>query len=249
MPPRPAPCSNASAFEARGPALRSPSGGQKKLLEVARALLLEPRPPAGRTRRRRSPAAARGDHLSGTRAEGGGPVVRHRRARHGISLAKSATMSMCWPRGGPWSPAPSPRPRPIPAWWTPIWGSRHERKRGDRCPAHPGCAPAMAAAATSCAALISPSGRETIIAVIGPNGSGKSSFVKTIAGLLPARAGSVSVTGRDVTASPPLAACSPASPMCPGGQCLPQPHDPRESQARHGIPARSRGHRRTGGTC
>ncbi|MFG1423308.1 branched-chain amino acid ABC transporter ATP-binding protein [Roseixanthobacter liquoris] len=44
---------------------------------------------------------------------------------------------------------------------------------------------------------------ETIIAVIGPNGSGKSSFVKTIAGLLPARAGSVSVTGRDVTALSP----------------------------------------------
>ncbi|MFL1875784.1 ATP-binding cassette domain-containing protein, partial [Hansschlegelia beijingensis] len=41
---------------------------------------------------------------------------------------------------------------------------------------------------------------ESILTVIGPNGSGKSSFVKTLAGLLPARAGSVSVTGRDVTA-------------------------------------------------
>ncbi len=44
---------------------------------------------------------------------------------------------------------------------------------------------------------------ESIVTVIGPNGSGKSSFVKTLAGLLPARAGSVSVTGRDVTAEPP----------------------------------------------
>ncbi|HQS50156.1 MAG TPA: ABC transporter ATP-binding protein, partial [Xanthobacteraceae bacterium] len=44
---------------------------------------------------------------------------------------------------------------------------------------------------------------ESIIAVIGPNGSGKSSFIKTIAGLLPARAGSISVTGSDVTALSP----------------------------------------------
>ncbi|MEP9366735.1 ABC transporter ATP-binding protein [Xanthobacter sp. VNH20] len=44
---------------------------------------------------------------------------------------------------------------------------------------------------------------ETIVAVIGPNGSGKSSFVKTVAGLLPARAGSISVTGSDVTTLSP----------------------------------------------
>ena len=41
---------------------------------------------------------------------------------------------------------------------------------------------------------------ETILAVIGPNGSGKSTFVKTLAGLLVPRAGSIAVTGRDVTA-------------------------------------------------
>lgn len=40
---------------------------------------------------------------------------------------------------------------------------------------------------------------ETILAVIGPNGSGKSTFVKTLAGLLPARAGTIAVTGTDVT--------------------------------------------------
>ena len=40
---------------------------------------------------------------------------------------------------------------------------------------------------------------ETILAIIGPNGSGKSSFVKTLAGLLRPRAGTIAVTGRDVT--------------------------------------------------
>ena len=44
---------------------------------------------------------------------------------------------------------------------------------------------------------------ESIVAVIGPNGSGKSSFVKTLAGLLDVRAGTVSVTGRDVTHETP----------------------------------------------
>jgi ABC-type branched-subunit amino acid transport system ATPase component len=44
---------------------------------------------------------------------------------------------------------------------------------------------------------------ESILAVIGPNGSGKSSFVKTLAGLLPSRAGTIAVTGRTVdTLSP-----------------------------------------------
>jgi branched-chain amino acid transport system ATP-binding protein/neutral amino acid transport system ATP-binding protein len=40
---------------------------------------------------------------------------------------------------------------------------------------------------------------ETILAVIGPNGSGKSTFVKTLAGLLRPRTGTLAVTGRDVT--------------------------------------------------
>jgi branched-chain amino acid transport system ATP-binding protein len=40
---------------------------------------------------------------------------------------------------------------------------------------------------------------ETILAVIGPNGSGKSSFVKTLAGLLRTRTGSIEVTGRAVS--------------------------------------------------
>ncbi|WP_454624918.1 ATP-binding cassette domain-containing protein [Bradyrhizobium cenepequi] len=44
---------------------------------------------------------------------------------------------------------------------------------------------------------------ETILAVIGPNGSGKSSFVKTLAGLLRAREGSIEVTGRAVTSLSP----------------------------------------------
>jgi branched-chain amino acid transport system ATP-binding protein len=44
---------------------------------------------------------------------------------------------------------------------------------------------------------------ETILAVVGPNGSGKSTFVKTLAGLVPARAGSIEVTGADVTSLSP----------------------------------------------
>jgi len=44
---------------------------------------------------------------------------------------------------------------------------------------------------------------ESILAVIGPNGSGKSSFVKALAGLLPAREGSIHVTGKDVTSVSP----------------------------------------------
>lgn len=44
---------------------------------------------------------------------------------------------------------------------------------------------------------------ETILAVIGPNGSGKSSFVKTLAGLLRSREGSIEVTGRAITGLSP----------------------------------------------
>ncbi|MGY3622657.1 branched-chain amino acid ABC transporter ATP-binding protein [Bradyrhizobium sp. USDA 10063] len=44
---------------------------------------------------------------------------------------------------------------------------------------------------------------ETILAVIGPNGSGKSSFVKTLAGLLRSREGSIEVTGKAVTTLSP----------------------------------------------
>jgi branched-chain amino acid transport system ATP-binding protein/neutral amino acid transport system ATP-binding protein len=44
---------------------------------------------------------------------------------------------------------------------------------------------------------------ETIVAVIGPNGSGKSTLVKSIAGLLQPRTGSIAITGRDVTTLSP----------------------------------------------
>ena len=44
---------------------------------------------------------------------------------------------------------------------------------------------------------------ETILAVLGPNGSGKSTFVKAVAGLLRPRAGSIAITGREVSALSP----------------------------------------------
>jgi ABC-type branched-subunit amino acid transport system ATPase component len=57
---------------------------------------------------------------------------------------------------------------------------------------------------------------ETILAVIGPNGSGKSTFVKTLAGLLRPRAGTIAITGRDVTG------LSPASRVAAGLAYVPQ---------------------------
>lgn len=44
---------------------------------------------------------------------------------------------------------------------------------------------------------------ESILVVIGPNGSGKSSLVKALAGLLPSRDGTITVTGKTVTALSP----------------------------------------------
>ena len=57
---------------------------------------------------------------------------------------------------------------------------------------------------------------ETILALIGPNGSGKSTFVKTVAGLLRPRTGSIAITGRDVTA------LSPAERVAAGLAYVPQ---------------------------
>jgi ABC-type branched-subunit amino acid transport system ATPase component len=57
---------------------------------------------------------------------------------------------------------------------------------------------------------------ETVLAVIGPNGSGKSTFVKTLAGLLRSRSGSISVTGRAVTE------LSPAKRVAAGLAYVPQ---------------------------
>ncbi len=47
----------------------------------------------------------------------------------------------------------------------------------------------------------------SITAVIGPNGSGKSSFIKTLAGLLPARAGRIRLAGQDLTTLSPARRC------------------------------------------
>jgi branched-chain amino acid transport system ATP-binding protein len=57
---------------------------------------------------------------------------------------------------------------------------------------------------------------ETVLAVIGPNGSGKSTFVKTLAGLLKARAGTIAVTGKTITR------LSPAKRVAAGLAYVPQ---------------------------
>lgn len=41
-----------------------------------------------------------------------------------------------------------------------------------------------------------------IVTILGPNGAGKSTFIKAIAGLVPKFSGSVTLAGRDITASP-----------------------------------------------
>lgn len=46
-------------------------------------------------------------------------------------------------------------------------------------------------------------GRGEIVTVIGSNGAGKSTLVQTIAGLLPARAGTISLDGQPMTSTPP----------------------------------------------
>jgi branched-chain amino acid transport system ATP-binding protein len=49
-------------------------------------------------------------------------------------------------------------------------------------------------------------GAGTLLALLGPNGAGKSTLLLTIAGLLPARAGTVAVDGAGVRAGSPVAA-------------------------------------------
>ena len=44
---------------------------------------------------------------------------------------------------------------------------------------------------------------KSILAIIGPNGSGKSSFARTLAGLLPPRAGHIRLTGTEITTLSP----------------------------------------------
>ncbi len=57
---------------------------------------------------------------------------------------------------------------------------------------------------------------ETVLAVIGPNGSGKSTLIKTLAGLLKPREGTVMVTGKDISQ------ISPAKRVLAGMAYVPQ---------------------------
>lgn len=61
------------------------------------------------------------------------------------------------------------------------------------------------------------------VALIGANGAGKSSTLKAICGLVPAKAGTVSFDGRDITNQPGHAIVKAGITMCPEGrQVFPQ---------------------------
>ena len=54
-----------------------------------------------------------------------------------------------------------------------------------------------------------------LVTVVGPNGAGKTTLIDAIAGLLPARAGTIRLDGRDLASVPPSAL--PARPRTNAG--------------------------------
>jgi ABC-type branched-subunit amino acid transport system ATPase component len=65
-----------------------------------------------------------------------------------------------------------------------------------------------------------------LVVVIGPNGHGKSTLLRAISGLLPARTGTVSMAGADITAVPAQGASGTGSCNIPGRSAVPR-HDGR----------------------
>jgi len=60
-----------------------------------------------------------------------------------------------------------------------------------------------------------PAGKAVVL--LGPNGVGKSTLLRTIAGLVPVRSGSIRLQGEPVERRPPTAALSRASASSPKG--------------------------------
>ena len=61
-----------------------------------------------------------------------------------------------------------------------------------------------------------------VTALLGPNGAGKSSMVLAVGGVLPLKAGSVKLGGRELAGRRPSRSATPAWPSCPrAGACSP----------------------------
>jgi branched-chain amino acid transport system ATP-binding protein len=63
-------------------------------------------------------------------------------------------------------------------------------------------------------------GAGELLCVVGPNGAGKTTLINAIAGVLRARAGTIRLDGRDVTALPPHRFCEAGIALVPEGRRL-----------------------------
>jgi len=59
-----------------------------------------------------------------------------------------------------------------------------------------------------------------LVTVVGPNGAGKTTLIDAIAGLLPARAGTIRLDGRDLASVPPHQLCHHGIALVPEGRRL-----------------------------
>ncbi len=62
--------------------------------------------------------------------------------------------------------------------------------------------------------------RGELLSVVGPNSAGKTTLINTLAGLLPARGGSIELDGRELTRLPPHRFCAEGIAIVPEGRRL-----------------------------
>ncbi|HEX6137561.1 MAG TPA: ABC transporter ATP-binding protein [Casimicrobiaceae bacterium] len=82
-----------------------------------------------------------------------------------------------------------------------------------------------------------------LVCVVGPNGAGKTTLIGAIAGLHPAKAGRITMHGRDLTALPPHRYCSAGIAIVPEGRRLFTRMSVRENLEIGGYVAATRGER------
>ncbi len=61
-------------------------------------------------------------------------------------------------------------------------------------------------------------GEDEVVCIVGPNGAGKTTLVQAVAGMLPVRAGSVRIGGRDVAGLPAHRVCHAGVAIVPEGR-------------------------------